>query len=165
MNEAMISLRDEMIGALDARLTDDIDNSEYALSALALTQLLEGRAAELNRLETFRAETPEPYAMPQDLTIEVDRIGRSPLLLSVLVFLGSGFVVLIVVFVGQGLKQAKMTQSRVPSCSGFETGSCSVGGAPKHPCDRARVLPPGQHRHPTRHGTRNRFDIMPLCPL
>ena len=102
--EAMISLRTEMISALEARLTDDTENSEYALSALALAQLLEGRAAELNRLETFRAETPEPYVMPQELAIEVDRIGRSPLLLSVLVFLGSGFVVLIVVFVGQGLK-------------------------------------------------------------
>ena len=105
--EAMIALRGDVIDALQERLDAGFNdqNSEYALTALALAQLLDGRASELDRLEAFRAEPPQSYVAAQQ-EISVTRTGRSPLMLTVLVILASGFLMLIAVFVRQGLKGA-----------------------------------------------------------
>tara|TARA_R100000365_G_scaffold3580_1_gene12386 strand:- start:2063 stop:2881 length:819 start_codon:yes stop_codon:yes gene_type:complete len=104
--ENSIALRTRLIADLEASLaaSEGSEGAEYGLTALALAQLLDGRAADYDRLEALRGEMPASGAAIADAEITVTRLGRSPLLMAALVVLGSGFVMLILVFIRQGLK-------------------------------------------------------------
>lgn len=106
--ENSIALRAQLIADLESRLeaSDGSEGAEYGLAALSLSQLLDGRAADYDRLEALRAVMPASEAAIADAEVTVTRQGRSPLLMAVLVVLGSGFVMLILVFVRKGLKGA-----------------------------------------------------------
>jgi hypothetical protein len=106
--ENSIALRAQLIAVLETSLeaSEASEGTEHGLAALALSQLLDGRAADYDRLEALRAEMPESEGAIADAEVTITRQGRSPLLMAVLAVLGSGFVMLILVFVRKGLKGA-----------------------------------------------------------
>ncbi|UYQ72576.1 hypothetical protein OF122_01950 [Pelagibacterium flavum] len=105
---ASIALRSQVIADLEADLggNDEVEGSDYALGALALAQMLEGRAADRARLQALNDEMAATEMPIDGAEVSVESLGRSPLLMAILVVLGSGFFLLILVFVRQGLKGA-----------------------------------------------------------
>ena len=105
--EETIALRTEAIESLENTLSnyETTDGLNYAVATLALSNLLNGRVEDINVLEQISA-TPAPTLDVEDAEINVARVGRSPILITALAVLGSGFVMLILVFVRQGLKGA-----------------------------------------------------------
>ncbi len=87
-------------------LHDGVEGSDYALGALALAQMLDGRAADRERLQAVNDEMTATGMPIEGAKVSVESLGRSPLLTAILVVLGSGFFLLILVFVRQGLKGA-----------------------------------------------------------
>eukprot|EP00873_Tetraselmis_striata_P031701 jgi/Tetstr1/451965/TSEL_039001.t1 len=95
--------------ASDHKAVDDLANDGVegsALGALALAQMRDGRAADRERLQALNDEMTATGMQIEGAKVSVESLGRSPLLTAILVVLGSGFFLLILVFVRQGLKGA-----------------------------------------------------------
>jgi len=115
--EETVALRDRIAARLEQSL-DDINRSSpfesesYALTAMALAQVLNGRGQDDEMLTSLRAEIAEGQSL--DTGLSVTLAGRSPALVSVLAILATGFVMLIAVFAIHGLKSASRDPSAKP---------------------------------------------------
>lgn len=113
--EGTLAIRDSAIEQLTEILSDPAqmpaDADIYASSAIALDQMLSGRSADEFELAALR----EALAVTgDDIVVDAPSApraqGRSPVLISILAVLGSGFVLLILVFVRAGLRHAASEQ-------------------------------------------------------
>jgi len=104
LREGIIQRLTEALEAISS--AEDFDAASYAQMASTHNELMLARDFKLGELEEL-LDAPAATALPLVIeTEEPSRIGRSPIIITLLAVLGTGFVLLVLVFIRAGLKNA-----------------------------------------------------------
>jgi hypothetical protein len=112
--EQEVALRDSVIQRLtqaleDSKPAEDFDALSYAQMASTHNELMLARDQKRGELEILLAGPSPSTSSSQSFVVETEepsRIGRSPLVMTLVAVLGTGFVLLLLVFIRSGLNKA-----------------------------------------------------------
>lgn len=107
-----IALRERMIGTLTRIMEEDetavpFDGTAYALTVSTLNEIMGARDEQRKRRTVLESGLAAlPVTVVEQEASSAIRVGQAPLTIALLAFLGSGLVLLILVFVRAGVKNA-----------------------------------------------------------